>query len=76
MERQGGGQEVGDRFLMVEFCGRARGSGQKSKQERFKLDTRKNFPLEDSKVVEQVAHKGCSVSVFEGFQELAGLSCE
>lgn len=74
MEKQGGDQDVGANFLVVEHWGRARGRGQKSEQERFKLDTRNLLPQEDSKAVEQVAKQEYWVS--EGFQDLAGQSCE
>lgn len=66
MERQGGGQEVGastvEQQEVVDRSLNKRGS-------------RKSFfPHENSKAVEQVAQQGCSVSIFEGFQDLPGLN--
>lgn len=56
-----GGQEVVDRS---------------SREVQTGYTRKKLFPQEDSKAVEQVAQQGCSVSVFEGFQDLVGLICE
>lgn len=66
-------QEDRTRLFTVVRDGRMRGKGHKLKQERLRLNIRRKlFHNEIDQAVEQVAQRGCAISVFGCFQDLTG----
>lgn len=47
------------------------------KEERFRLDIRRNFfHSEGGETLQHVAQRGCEISILEGFQEVIGKNSE